>query len=70
MDIFKLYMERAVEKDEISRAQGSRENQKTKVETVLWDTLYMDLQLCVGVSLLIDCLYSYYNVPSQSRLNS
>ena len=27
--------------DEISRPLGSREIQKTKVETVLWDTLYM-----------------------------
>ena len=26
--------------DEISRPLGSREIQKTKVETVLWDTLY------------------------------
>ena len=27
--------------DEISRPLGSREIQKTKVETVLWDTLYL-----------------------------
>ena len=27
--------------DEISRPLGSREIQKTKVETVLWDTLYI-----------------------------
>ena len=29
--------------DEISRPLGSREIQKTKVETVLWDTLYLSL---------------------------
>ena len=34
--------------DEISRPLGSREIQKTKVETVLWDTLYQLIGLKTG----------------------
>ena len=42
MDIFIIYIERAVEsvQDGISRRIGSREIQKTKVYRVLMDTLY------------------------------
>ena len=41
MDIFRIYIERAIEKDGISRPLGSREIPKTKVCTVLRDTLYL-----------------------------
>ena len=43
MDIFRIYMKRAIEnvKDGIPRPLDSREIQKTKVYTVLLDTLYI-----------------------------
>ena len=45
LDIFNIYMERAVEKfqDDISRHIESREIQKTKAERVLLDTLYLQV---------------------------
>ena len=41
-------------KDGISRPLGSREIQKkTKVDTVLWDTLYYQQQYMTGLSIII-----------------
>ena len=37
--------------DGISRPLGSREIQKTKVETVLWDTLYQNMREQAGAKL-------------------
>ena len=44
--------------DGISRPLGSREIQKTKVETVLWDTLYVfEIPEQLLDSILLDCIY-------------
>ena len=39
LDIFKIYTKNV--QDGISTPIGSREIQKTEVDTVLWDTLYL-----------------------------
>ena len=46
LDSFKIYAERAVEnvQDGTYRCFGGREINKTKVETILWDTMYDQAQ--------------------------
>ena len=58
LDIFKIYTERAVGKDEISTPLGRPEIQKRKAGTVLVDTLYFQL---LGVTILLTNIFKYYN---------
>ena len=46
--------------DEISRPLGSREIQKTKVETMLWDTLYIG-HICTKCSIYLTNISPIYH---------
>ena len=61
--------------DGISRTQGSREIRKTKVDTVLWDTLYIDIVdvhhkklLCKIYKMLIKFILVQKTSPPSARV--